>query len=176
MSLLRGFAALLALAGVAACSPALNWRDVRTDDGVAQWLMPCRPDRQVRELALAGARVRMTLASCRAEGKTWAFAWADLGDPALAAAAVDELGAAARSNIGASPESVRLLASNVPGATPGGANRRLAFSGHLPDASAVEEQTLLFTRGGRVYQATAVGPQLEAQALDTFFGSVQAGS
>ncbi|MDE2398332.1 MAG: hypothetical protein KGM91_23100 [Burkholderiales bacterium] len=167
---------MLALAAVVACSPALNWRDVRTDDGAAQWLMPCRPDRQVRELGLAGTRARMFLASCRTEEQTWAFAWADLGEPGLAANAVEALVAASRSNIDARPESVHLLASTVPGATPGTATRRLAFSGHLPDGRAVEEQTLLFTRGSRVYQATAVGARLEAQALETFFGSVRAGS
>ena len=74
---------MLAAAGLlAACAPALDWRDVRLEGSGVLLLFPCKPDSQTRTLSLAGASVRLSLHACSAAGSTWALAVADLGDPA----------------------------------------------------------------------------------------------
>ncbi len=137
-----------------------------------QVLLPCKPVPQVRNVALAGAPVRLALHACSAGGQTWALAYADVGDPARVGPALTELRDSAVNNIagsGAEP-----VAWEVAGATPHPESRRLRLQGKLPDGTPVHEQVAVFALGTRVVQATALGPQLQADALDSFFGSLRA--
>lgn len=49
---------------VAACSPALNWRDVRPGDGALVAVMPCKPEAAQRDVSLAGHAVSLHMLSC----------------------------------------------------------------------------------------------------------------
>jgi hypothetical protein len=157
----------------AACSPTLDWREVRPEGSGATLLMPCKPNSMERSVRLAGDAVALTLFACSAGGWTWAIASADVGDPARVTPALDELEAAARANLAAGP--AQTLALTVPGATPNAASRRVQFSGRLGDGTSVQEQVAVFARGTRVFQVTVLGPQLPAEGAETFFGSVRAG-
>jgi hypothetical protein len=160
-------AALVALLGLAACSPSLDWREVRPEGSGLVGLLPCRPSVYERKVRLAGPPVPLSLHACSADGLTFALAFADVGDPARVAAALAELQAAALANVGAGKP--QPLALTVPGATPNPASARLRLAGQLPDGKAVEEQVAVFSLGTRVFQATVVGPQLPAEVVDTFF-------
>ncbi|HEV7915613.1 MAG TPA: hypothetical protein VGP22_17745, partial [Albitalea sp.] len=72
----------LAACTMAACSPALDWRESRPADSDAVAMFPCKPERFARQLALAGAPVQMHLVSCTAANVTYAVAYARLADPA----------------------------------------------------------------------------------------------
>jgi hypothetical protein len=87
------------------------------------------------------------------------------------AAALDELRSAAAGNLGTA--ATQPLALRVPGATPNPASGRVLVSGKLPDGTAVQEQVAVFTLGTKVFQATVLGPQLPADAVETFFGSLR---
>lgn len=163
---------LLCLAGgITACSPTLNWREVRPEGSGAVLMLPCKPDSHARRLQLAGAEVRLTLHACSAGGVVWALGHADVDDPARVAPALAELRASALANIGAADGSPLPLA--VSGATPNPASGRWTVTGRLPDGRAVQEQLAVFVRGTRVYQATAVGAALPPEAVETFFGALQ---
>ena len=43
----------------------------------------------------------------------------------------------------------------------------------MPDGRAVTEQVAVFAKGTRVFQAMALGDKLDAEAVDTFFGSLR---
>jgi hypothetical protein len=43
----------------------------------------------------------------------------------------------------------------------------------MPDGRQVTEQVAVFTKGLRVYQATALSGKLEPEAVDTFFGNLR---
>jgi hypothetical protein len=43
----------------------------------------------------------------------------------------------------------------------------------MPDGRAVTEQLAVFTKGTKVFQATALGEKLESEAADTFFGGLR---
>lgn len=156
---------------LAACAPALDWREVRPDGGGVTLLFPCKPDRQARRVSLGKQQVRLVLHACTAGASTWALAFADLGDPALVGEALAELAAAAQSNLGASQS--RPLDLKVDGATPNPHSGRIEFIGRMPDGRSVIEQVAVFAKGMRVYQATALGDRLEPEAVDTFFGSLR---
>jgi len=80
---------LLLLAALTGCAPTLDWREVRVDGGSLTALFPCRPERRVRDLVLAGAPLRMEMTSCAVAGTTFAATFADLADPAAAQRCAD---------------------------------------------------------------------------------------
>lgn len=163
---------LLAAGLAAACAPTLDWRELHPEDaGGVTLLFPCKPDRQARTLNLAGAPVRLTLHACSAGGSTWALAVADVGDPARVSAALQEMKVSAQRNLGAAE--ARESSLTIEGATPNPASVRLQFQGHMPDGQAVGEQLAVFTKGSRVFQVVALGPQPGAEAAGTFFGSIR---
>ena len=168
----RSFSAGLAIACLlAGCAPALDWREVRPEGGGLTLLMPCRPDSQVRLVSLVSTQVRLALHACSAGGVTWGLAFADLADPAKVGAALDELRASAMKNVDAAGSTS--LPLRVDGATPNDASQRVQFTGRMPDGRTVTEQTAVFAKGTRVFQAVALGQSLEPEAAATFFGSLR---
>jgi hypothetical protein len=166
-----GSAASLAASLLMACSPVLDWRDVRPADTGLQLLLPCKAQAQARQLLLSGQSVKLSMWACSAGGQTWALAFADVQDPARAAPALAELLTAAASNLGSAGG--QPLPLKVPGATPHPGSQRLAISGRLPNGQAVQEQVAVFVLGTRVFQATVLGENLNAEAVETFFGSLR---
>jgi hypothetical protein len=161
------------LAGVLllACTPALDWREVRPAGGGIVLLMPCKPDSHARQVKLGADTVRLELHACTAAGTTWALAFGDVGDPARVGPALQELQASAARNLGAAQP--RPLPLKAEGATPNPASARVQLRGHLPDGRAVVEQVAVFAKGTSVYQAMALGERLDAEAADSFFGSLR---
>ncbi len=156
---------------LAACAPALNWRDVRPEGSGAQLLFPCKPDQQERPVALAGPPVRYTLQVCSTADQTWALAHADVVDPGRVAAALAALKAGAAANLGPSGAAAS-TAQAVPGATPQAGGGRLRLRGQRSDGQPVEMQVLVFARGTRVFQASVAGAALADEAVETYFGSI----
>jgi len=169
----RAHTTILALTCAAvACAPALDWRESRIEGSGLLALFPCKPAGHARRLALAGVAVEMTLYACSTGGATYAVGFADVGQPALVAQALDELAAAAARNIGAK-EPPRSTPFRVEGMTPNPQAGRRALAGRLVDGQLVEEQVAVFAHGTRVFQATMVGAKLEVEAMDTFFGALR---
>lgn len=166
----RGVAASL-IGIAAACTPALDWRVARLDGGALTALFPCKPLEASRVATLHGLRVRMNLHSCNADGATYAVAHADLGDASRAAPALAQMQTALAANLGAATASGATV--RIEGAGPTAQAQRLRLRGHLPDGSGVDEEALFFSRGAHVYQAVVLGKQTNAEAVDTFFGSLR---
>jgi hypothetical protein len=165
----RRFAASFLL-GLAACAPALNWRETRPDGAGIVMLFPCRPDRHERTISLAGAPMRMQMHSCDAAGAVFSLAFFDVADAASVSPLLAEMRRAAVTNVNGTATA---RSWSVPGATPNEQTARVRVDGRLPDGRRVVENTAFFVRGLRLYQATALGGTLDADALDTFFGSVK---
>ncbi len=159
-------------AASAACSPALDWREARPQDTGVQLLLPCRAASHAREVMLAGERSRWVLHSCEAAGTTWAVGWVELPDPARVAPVLAALRAAAAANVGAT--ALQAVGTRPPaGATPNPLSGRYALAGRLPDGRVVRGQVAWAVRGTAVLQATALGPDPDPVALDTFFDSLR---
>ncbi|HET9646157.1 MAG TPA: hypothetical protein VFP68_23015 [Burkholderiaceae bacterium] len=162
--------ALCSVLSCAACSPALDWREIRPEGSGAIALFPCKPSREVRRVRLAGASIEMTVVACRAGGAMYALAFLDAGDPSKVGVALSALGDAAAANLDAS--SIQPLSVNVSGMTPHSQAHGVTLVGRLPDGRPVHERLALFAKGTRVFQATMLGERLDAEALDTFFNSL----
>jgi hypothetical protein len=158
---------LAACASMAACSPTLNWREVRPEGSGAAVMFPCKPSHEARQVPLAGAPVSMTVMACRTGGAMYAVSFADVGDAARVAPALQALREAAVGNLGGSVVSSQ--AAQVEGMTPQAQALLLAVRGTLPDGTRVQERLAVFSKGTRVFQATLFGAQLDPDAAETFF-------
>jgi hypothetical protein len=155
---------------LAACAPALDWRDARSADGAVTALFPCRPQLHERRISLAGDSVKLSLLACDAGGQTWGLASAELPDPSRHGLALDALAQAAGANVAAAASAAAL---QVPGATPHAGSRRLRLEGRRPDGHTVQVQLALFTHGTRVYQATVLGDRVPDGLADTYLESLR---
>lgn len=170
---LRAIALALPIAcGAVACAPVLDWREVRPERASLVAQFPCKPASHARQLALAGVMVDMTLYACSASGATYAVGFADVGQPQRVGSALDELAAAAARNLGAQGP-LALTPLHIAGMTPNPSASRIAVTGQLRDGRRVDERVAVFAYGTRVYQATMVGPHLEPEAVETFFGALR---
>ena len=155
-----------------ACSPALDWRELRPPGAPSLvLLMPCRATVQQRGIALAGRPLQLVLHVCEAGGRSWALAHGDVGDPAQVGPALAALRAAAAANLGAAASVTLPLA--VPGATPQPASARAQLSGRRADGSHLEMETAVFAHGTVVYQASVLGEVVARADAEVFFASLR---
>jgi len=157
--------------GLSACSPALNWRETHPPDSGVSALFPCKPDHHLRRVKLAGAELMMQLSSCTAADSVYALSHVDVGQAARVTPVLQALREVAAENIGG-PTAVN-DPQPVPGMTPHPLAQRLGWSGTRSDGSVIAAQAMFFTQGTHVYQATVVGTQLDAGAIDTFFAALK---
>ena len=155
-----------------ACSPALNWRDVRPGDSGLGLLLPCKPDKADKVVPLGPQPTTLSMLGCDASGATFAVAVADLGDAALVPAVLAQWQALTLANMRATPESTAVRPLKVPGAAAAPAPVLVLASGRRADGSVVQGQAAYFARGAQVVQVVMYAPVISAQAADTFFTSL----
>ena len=161
----------LSFALLGACTPTLDWREVRPAGSKLVALFPCKPERVTRTLVLADADVQLELLACSAGGTTWALASADMGDPGRVAGALDQLrGARVRNLDGREVASAPFVPR---GATPHPASLRFAVEGGRPDGAAANEVSVVFAHGTWVFHAAALGPAPAAAAVQSFFDGLK---
>ena len=145
----------------AACSPTLDWRDVRLGADT-RLQFPCKPDRLERKLRLLDREAAAQMLVCEGGGLTWSATVFDLGDPALAPAALRELHQGLLANMQGTEDATQTVA--VPGMTVGTLAQRSRMHGARPDGSATLAQALFVARGPRVYQLVVMArPDAPAQ-------------
>lgn len=154
-----------------ACSPALNWREVRTETGDLTVLLPCKPDRASRTVPLGGQPTRLLMMGCEAAGTLFAVALADVGDAARSAEVLAQWQTLTLSHM-------RAVQSQRQAAAVAGADRQppavlLVAQGLHPDGHPVQGQSLFFARGSLVFQASIYAPRILPEAAETFFASIQ---
>jgi hypothetical protein len=170
---MRGQVMAIALAAgwvlsIAACSPALDWREARLGGPGLLALFPCRPVAQSRQIELAGAQVTMDLHACEAAGVTYAVGVADVRDPAHVGSALQALYEASAAKIGNATPAAS-TAWSVEGMTPQAAAGRWRLGGQRPDGSPLAMETAVFARGTWVLQASVVGAAPPPVAVTPFF-------
>jgi len=171
MLCLRSVCLLFAL--LCACSPALDWRQVRPVGLELEAMFPCRPATLLREVVLLQHRVEMVMHACAAGGNTYAVGAATLGDVRDVGAGLAALRDAAARNVAGSTAEEKAI--QVPGATPHAESARLLLTGKRPDGTAVVEHVAVFARGARVYQAMVVGDRPDTDAVSSFFDGLKVG-
>lgn len=162
---------LVASAATAGCSPTLDWREIRPDGEAIVAMFPCRPDRHERRLALAAGPATMRMLVCSAGNATFALSYVDVAAPAGVTLTLTELRTVAAVNVGAASAAPAPL--ELAGATAYPEAGRVALAGRLPDGGAVKVHAAFFAKGLRVYQASVIGAEPSADAIDGFFSGLR---
>ena len=161
--------AVLALAGLVACNPTFNWRDVRPDGTRVAVLMPCKPDKAQRTVPMAGQPTALSLLSCDAGGVTFAVSVADVKDAAKTAAVLVQWQSATLTNIKAPP--ALGIAIKLPGLTSGGV--MVKATGQRANAQAVSSHAAYFAQGSQVFQAVIYADKITPSVAETFFSGIK---
>lgn len=159
------------LVALAACSPALDWRETPVEGPGLTAAFPCRPIGQRREVVLADVSVQMRLQACEVSGGTFAISVVDVGDPARIAGV---MGALRQSTLGKMPAASQAAASamvgwSVAGSTPQPGAGRWQSWGQRPDRSPLSLDTAVFSRGTWVVQATVISAKPDVEVSGPFF-------
>jgi len=169
--MLRTLAATALLgAGMIACSPTFNWREVRVESTTLTAMMPCKPDTAAREVPMAGRKVSLTAMSCEAGGATFAVLFADIGEPARLGEVLAQWKTATLANL-------RAAAARETPFRPAGAlalpqSVQVVASGQRPDGNKVESHAAYFAQGSHVYQAVIYAAQVKPEAAENFFSGL----
>lgn len=155
---------------VGACAPGLDWREVRPAGAVLTAWLPCKPERREREVVLAGATVPLELLACSAEGTTWGIASTPWADAQRVDVALDALRAARVQALDGRETARTPLV--LRGIAPRAGAARFTVEGRRPDGVPVIEHAVVFSHGGRVFHAAALGGAPSPQSLDTFFDNL----
>ena len=166
--LTRAAAALITAIALTACSPSLNWREVRDGDAGYTVLLPAKPASHARDVNLGDLKVNMQMTAAEVDDMNFAVASAAIDDDAQRKAALDMMQQAMVKNIGGSitrqktltlKDGTMVTEIEAGGTTAGG--RRLALFARFA------------MKAPRVYQAVAIGPQqsLTAEVAETFLTS-----
>lgn len=163
--------AAAALSLLAACQPALNWRDVQMQGTPLKVQLPCKPDRASRAVVIAGQSLQLQVAGCDAAGATFAVMLADLPQPLAAGAVLAQWRQATLLNMRASQVQDTAFA-------PAGALRltqsvQTQAQGLQPgQGTAVQARAVWFSNGAQVFHAVVYAPQLAPEAAEGFFSSL----
>jgi len=162
---------LLGLALVlAACSPSLNWREVRPGGGLKA-LLPCKPDQGSRQQNLAGREIEVQMLGCEAAGALYAVSVAELGDARHALAVqvqwqanlLGNMQATASTSSAWSLKGVNALLEPV----------RLKARGLRPDGQPVAVEAVWFAHGTRLYHAVIYAERIATEMSEPFFSGLE---
>ena len=160
-----------ALAGLMACSPTFNWRDVRPKGTPLALLMPCKPDAAQRTVFMAGQPTELNLLSCDAGGVAFAVAVADVKDPAKVAVVLAQWQSATLANMKAAPNAP-VSAFRPPGLA-GGEGVLVRAVGQRPNGGVVSSQAAYFAQGSQAFQAVMYADNVSPDVADTFFSGLK---
>lgn len=157
------------------CTPALNWRDVRFDDGIVNVLMPCKPDTGQRDVTLkSGPRdvvASLQMRGCEASDMQFTLGQMTLPADITPAEAMAAWRLASLAPLGAA-------AAEVPEQT---WTLRGADALPIPVQTVVKTEShhvqwVWFVRDGKVYQAAVYGkPQASklGAVADEYFSGIK---
>jgi len=155
---------------VSACSPALNWREVRGTEAPFSVLLPAKPATHARGIDLNGLKVTMSMTAAEASGASFAVGAVKLADPAQHAAALAAMQTAMVRNIRGEikrQQTVRLA--------DGSSATEIEAAGRVGNhGQPVLLAARFASKGIWVVQAVAMGEpdKLSREAIETFLGSL----
>jgi hypothetical protein len=161
---------LYALATVlTGCDPALNWREVRSNDAGYIALFPAKPTSFERAVELDGLQVMMNMTAAEADGISFAVASAVIEGEAQRAKALTAMQTAMMRNI--QGEVIDQKTANVKGGATAIEIHATGKAGRTGTPVALFARFLMHE--SRVYQVIALGPKekLSAETADTFLSS-----
>lgn len=166
-----------AVALLAACTPALNWRELALPPTGAHGQLPCKPDHAERSVPLGGVPTLLVVNGCEAGGATFALMSAHLP----AGRAPDDLLAgwqqATLANMRATGTPQR-QDFRPPRGLPLVHAQRISASGQQADGQAVVAQAVWTARaaeggGTELLHAVMYSPRPQPEVADAFFAGIK---
>jgi len=151
-----------------ACSPSLNWRELRNAEARFTVLLPAKPANHSRTVALGDMKVDMHMTAAEADEMNFAVASALIDDAAQRSQALELMQHAMVKNIGGSITHQKTLKLKD-----GTEATEIQASGTLANGLQMTLFARFAMKDQRVYQAVAIGPshKLSAEIADTFLAS-----
>lgn len=172
-----------------ACSPTLNWRDVRPEGTGLVLLLPCKPDKAEKTVPLGGKPTRLMMMGCNAGGATFAVAVADVGDAPMAAPVLAQWQALTLANMKAPPLAgegpsagasasvgnlpTKIAALKLPGAASQPSPVLIKARGQRADGTAVAGHAAYFAHGSQLFQVVLYADKIAPEVNETFFSSIR---
>ncbi|MFN4361756.1 MAG: hypothetical protein ACK4F4_13645 [Hylemonella sp.] len=165
------YALLWLTLALAACSPSLNWREVRLGGGDLKALLPCKPDQATRRQSLAGYDVDLTMLGCEAGGGLYAISVVELATPMQA----HPVQAQWQTNLLATlqAQGAQRQPFAIRGAQAQPEAVRLQAVGRNAEGRALTVQAVWFTRGNRLYHAALYAERLTPEMSEPFFAGME---
>jgi hypothetical protein len=161
----------LAVLVVAACSPALNWRQALL--GGLRFSLPCKPDRAAREVPLAGRSAPLDMQGCEASGALFAISRAQVGDATAVPAVLQAWRVSALAALRADASSTQDLPAPRHAGVPGLASAALLqVRGQRPQGGAVQAQLAWLVLGSDIYHLAVYADHLGADMTEPFFTDI----
>jgi hypothetical protein len=173
----------LLLTGLAACSPAYDWRDIRGPGGDYWVQLPARPSLLTRRIHLEGIEVEMTMQGAKVEENAFTVGLVPLPSTSAEAAGMspERILAAMREqmlrNIGASPatpsSSVEVDLVDLDAKKIGTTRLQAVSAGGSGRHSAMRLHGRFGIWQGHAVQVVAIGPDLAPEHADHFLASLR---
>lgn len=164
---------LACLVGVAlsACSPALNWRDVRPEGTSLVGLLPCKPDHGARVLPMGAKPVTITMMGCDANGATFTLAHVAVQDAGEAATVLTQWQAATLKTLrgqtlSATPFSLKGSSVQPPAV-------QVKAVGSRPDGQSVHLHAVWFAAPGYVFQVALYADKAQPDVAEAYFSGLR---
>lgn len=152
---------------LAACSPALNWREVRIKGANLAAMLPCKPDEGSRVVPLGGKDIEMYMSGCDAADATFAVAHVKLAQAANVSEVVSQWRTATLGNMGATSSTFVRLRDPLGDSSVSGA--MLTAQGQRKDGTAVQMQGVWFARGTQIFHAVVYAQSISPEITEIFF-------
>ena len=171
---------------LSACSPTMNWREIRIKDTALVAMLPCKPDTGARTVPLGGRDVSLNMTGCDAGGATFAVAHATVDSASAAPVVLAQWRKAALANIAAVssrdvPVNAAVLspAGNQPGNSPSAAATapmRITAQGQGKDGKPVVMHGVWFAKDAQVFHAMVFAERMSpalTEATELFFSGLK---
>lgn len=167
------WAPLVALtAALMACTPTLDWREVRDDHAGLMALLPCKPDHGSRQVPLLGRDTALRMWGCEAGGVLYTLSVAEVGSPTEVPEALRGWRAATLAHLQAPADMPGRLYAPA-GAQPQPESQRLRGQGRQADGRAVQFELAWFARGRQVFLAGWYASQAPKAGDETFWDGLR---
>ncbi len=156
---------------ISACSPALNWREVRPNGSSLVGLLPCKPDHGARAVPMGSKAVTITMMGCDANGATFTLAYVPVHDVGEAAIVLTQWQAATISTLRGQTLSTLPFALKGSQAQPAPVQVRVL--GMRPDGKPVNLQAVWFAVDGQVFQVAMYADQVQPAVAEAYFSGLR---
>ena len=175
MRYLQTWAVLFLGSSLLACSPGLNWRDVRPAQSPLLALFPCKPDAAERNLPLGDKEVLVKMLVCETDGALFTLASTDVKSALKLGETLDLWRKATLTQMKA--EASDLSPLRMKGALFLPQSSRIVAKGIKPDGSALTVHAAWFAVGTTVFQAAVYFSRESASAngaiAETYFSGLR---